>query len=443
MGVKIVFEEMSVRKAVFVNAGPAIISMLVTLVYNVADIFFIGQTGDEMQVAAVALVTPVFLLFMALGTLFGVGGTSVISRAFGEGREEFARSVSAFCFWGAVMVGFACIFVFMVCVDDILLWIGAGKNTMVYARAYLLHVTWSAPFVVVSTAFSNIVRAEGKSHAAMCGVLLGTILNIVLDPLLILVFDLGVVGAAWATVVGNIMATLYYIYLLLQGNSHLSISIRDLSVRGKTVGPVFAIGVPASLNSVMMSVSNILLNVCLVRYGDIVVASMGIAMKISMVVVLLQMGLGQGIQPLLGYNFGARCWNRFKETLRFSCRIGIVMGAILSLVCWLASDELVRLFIDSTEIQKYGTRFLRVLLSSGTIMGVLFIYINALQAVGAAKASLLLSISRQGLLFIPLLFLFDFFFQLDGVVMAQPIADILSCFLAIVLFIRVGKKYGI
>lgn len=209
------------------------------------------------------------------------------------------------------------------------------------------------------------------------------------------------------------------------------------------MGPVFAIGVPASLNSVMMSVSNILLNVCLVRYGDIVVASMGIAMKISMVVVLLQMGLGQGIQPLLGYNFGARCWNRFKETLRFSCRIGIVMGAILSLVCWLASDELVRLFIDSTEIQKYGTRFLRVLLSSGTIMGVLFIYINALQAVGAAKASLLLSISRQGLLFIPLLFLFDFFFQLDGVVMAQPIADILSCFLAIVLFIRVGKKYGI
>lgn len=433
------FENVSVRKSVLINAVPAIVSMLVTLIYNVADTFFIGQTGNEMQVAAVSLATPVFLLFMAFGILYGIGGTSVISRALGENKEDLARSASAFCFWASGITGIICILCVIVGMEPILGWIGAGQNTEVYARTYLSYIAWSAPFVIISTAFSNIVRAEGKSKEAMNGLLLGTILNIILDPLFILTFEFGIAGAAWASVIGNIIATLYYIRLLLRGDSHLSIAIQDFQRKWETIKSVFAIGIPASLNSILMNISNIILNISLVAYGDITVAAMGIALKINMIVVSLQVGLGQGIQPLLGYNYGAREWKRFKEILCFSKRMGLVMGIVLTVICWYASDTLVHLFIDSPGIQEYGTRFVRMLLISGPVIGILFIYINALQAVGAARYSLILSVSRQGIVFIPCLILFDYLFQLKGIVIAQPIADILSCLLAIGLFLRTEK----
>lgn len=440
MDAKQVFENMPVAKAVLVNAVPALLSMLVTLVYNVADTFFIGQTGNEMQVAAVSLATPVFLLFMAVGTLFGIGGTSVISRAFGEGKEFYARSVSSFCFWMSVITGVICILVFLFGMDYILRWIGASGNTEGYARAYLFYVAWSAPLVIISTAFSNIVRAEGKSTEAMNGVMIGTLLNIALDPIFILWLDYGIVGAAWATVIGYAVATIYYIFLLLGRRSRLTLSGSCFSLKKRISGPVLAIGIPASLNCIMMSVSTIILNICLVAYGDHVVAAMGVASKIIMMVVLVQLGLGQGIQPLLGYNYGARNWGRFKAAMRFSCLMVLGMGVVLTLLCGAFSEDLVGWFIDSDVIRRYGTSFVRTLLLSGPIIGLLFIYINALQAVGAAGYSFLLSISRQGIIFIPCLLLFNRLFHLDGAVAAQPVADVLSLLLAIWLFLLTEKK---
>lgn len=440
MDAKQVFENMPVAKAVLVNAVPALLSMLVTLVYNVADTFFIGQTGNEMQVAAVSLATPVFLLFMAVGTLFGMGGTSVISRAFGEGKEFYARSVSSFCFWMSVITGVICIFVFPFGMDYILRWIGASGNTEGYARSYLLYVAWSAPLVIISTAFSNIVRAEGKSTEAMNGVMIGTLLNIALDPIFILWLDYGIVGAAWATVIGYAVATIYYIFLLVGRRSRLTLSGSCFSLKKRISGPVLAIGIPASLNCIMMSVSTIILNICLVAYGDHVVAAMGVASKVIMMVVLVQLGLGQGIQPLLGYNYGARNWGRFKAVMRFSCLMGLGMGVVLTLLCGAFSEDLVGWFIDSDVIRRYGTSFVRTLLLSGPIIGLLFIYINALQAVGAAGYSFLLSISRQWIIFIPCLLLFNRLFHLDGAVAAQPVADVLSLLLAIWLFLLTEKK---
>lgn len=430
---------MPIAKAVLVNVIPAVLSMLVTLIYNVADTFFIGQTGDEMQVAAVSLATPAFLFFLAAGSLFGIGGTSVISRAFGEGKDDFARTVSSFCFWMSVFTGILCIFIFLAGMDYILQWIGASGNTEEYARDYLSCIAWSAPFVIVSTAFSNIVRAEGKSTEAMNGVLVGTIINIILDPILILWLDYGIAGAAWATVIGNVVSTFYYIFLLTGKRSRLTLSATCFHLKKEIAGPVLAIGIPASLNCIMMNVSTISLNICLVAYGDNMVAAMGIASKVIMMVVFVQLGLGQGIQPLLGYNFGARRWDRFKAVMRFSCLIGLGMGIMLTLLCGLFSKELVGCFIDSEIVQEYGTPFVRILLTSGPLIGILFIYINALQAVGAAGYSFLLSI-RQGIIFIPCLLLLNRFFHLDGAVAATPVADVVSFLLAISLFMRTEKK---
>lgn len=430
------FETTSIPRAVLSNAIPAIVSMMVVLIYNVADTFFIGQTGDAMQVAAVSLATPVFLLFMSVGTLYGIGGTSVISRSLGRSDGQHAKEVSSFCFWMSLFSGLAFIVIFLVCMDSILTIIGTSNDTRELTRSYLTIVAWGAPFVLISTAFSNIVRAEGRSTEAMTGTLIGTVLNIVLDPVFILVLDMGISGAAWATVIGNVVATAYYIRLLIGSSSLLSISPRLLRFCRVIFREVFSIGTPACLQSVMMSVSSILLNMLLAVYGDLSLAAYGIAVKVLMVVTLLQMGLGQGIQPLLGYHFGGGRRQVFLSVMRFSNIVAVGMGVVLTLLCWWGSDALVCQFIDSKKVQTMGVAYLKILLLSGPILGLMFNYINALQAMGAARYSFILSISRQGIIFIPCMLLFNVMLGQIGLVWAQPIADVLSLFMSFWLFKR-------
>lgn len=434
------FESKSVPKAVLSNAVPAIISMIVVLLYNVADTFFIGQTGDALQVAAVSLATPVFLLFMAVGTLYGIGGTSVISRSLGRKDEQHARKVSAFCFWMSVFTGIAFIILFLTCMNPILDVIGTSANTRELTRSYLVIVTWSAPFVLISTAFSNIVRAEGKSNEAMIGNIIGTVLNIALDPILIFGFKMGIAGAAWATLIGNVVATGYYLYLLLHTKTILSISRNDLTFNKNITYEVFSIGIPASLQSIMMSVSSILLNIFLAGYGDIPLAAYGIAIKVSMIVGLLQMGLGQGIQPLLGYHFGAGNQQMFSKIMRFSNYMAIIMGVVLTVGCWWGAESLTCLFIDSPKVQQIGIVYIKILIVSGPILGLLFNNINALQAMGAARYSLVLSLSRQGIIFIPAVILFNLMLGEMGLIWAQPVADIVSFGLSGYLYFKWRKK---
>lgn len=216
-----VFENAPVRKAVLQNALPAMAAMLMVLIYNLADTFFIGQTHDDLQVAAVSLATPVFLLFMAVGTIFGIGGTSVISRAMGEGRKEYAKKVCSFCMWSCVGVGIVMSALFLVFMERILTFVGASVDTWEYAKTYLTIVSFAGTFVLVSNCYSNVIRAEGQSGKAMMGQLLGNLLNVVLDPLMILVFQWNIAGAAIATVIGNITGAAYYIFYFLSGRSSL------------------------------------------------------------------------------------------------------------------------------------------------------------------------------------------------------------------------------
>lgn len=211
-----IFESSSVGKVVLQNALPAMAAMLMVLIYNLADTFFIGQTHDALQVAAVSLATPVFLLFMAVGTIFGIGGTSVISRAMGEGREEYAKKVSSFCMWSCVVVGVAMSAVFLLFTDKILMLVGASNDTWEYAKTYLMIVSFSGPFVLIANCYSNVVRAEGQSGKAMMGQLLGNLLNVILDPIMILGFGWNITGAAIATVIGNVVGAGYYIVYLLR-----------------------------------------------------------------------------------------------------------------------------------------------------------------------------------------------------------------------------------
>ena len=438
-----VFESMPVPKAVFKNALPAMAAMLMVLVYNLADTFFIGQTHDALQVAAVSLATPVFLMFMAVGTVFGMGGTSVISRALGEGRKDYAKKVCSFCMWGCVIVGVVMAALFLIFMEPILSLIGASSDTWDLAKTYLMIVVCSGPFVLISNCYSNVIRTEGESGRACMGQLLGNLLNVVLDPVMILGFGWNIAGAAIATVIGNVFGAGYYISYFLRGKSSLSVRLKDFTLREKVCSSVLAIGVPAALGSMLMSVSQIIINSQMAEYGDMAIAGMGVAMKVVTITGMVCIGLGQGVQPLLGYCVGAKLWKRFKDVFKFSFIFSFILGVVLTVICYLFTNQIVSAFLADVTAFDYAVQFAKILLTTSPIFGVFYVLTNALQAMGAATASLVINLSRQGIIFIPVLFILKAVLGLTGLVWAQPVADILSILLAAVLYVNTYKKLSI
>lgn len=442
-----IFENALIPKAVFVNIIPSIISMTMVLVYNLADTFFIGQTHHDSMVAAVSLATPAFLFFMAVGMLFGVGGTSLISRMLGQGREKDAKSTCSFCFWTGALIGVAGMLFIFIAIGPVSSLVGAdpnkvGAETVNYVKQYLRIVALGVPFLVIGNAYSSIIRAEGKANKAMMGMILGNVANIVLDPIMILGFGWNVAGAAIATVIGNVLSAAFYILHYITGKSILSIHPKYYRVRGGIAKGVMAIGIPASLNSVLMSTSNVLINNLMTGYGNLAVAGLGVAMKVNMVAVMLLIGVGTGIQPLLGYNFGAGNRKRFLGILRFSLIFAVCLSVVMTVICYLGAGPMVNAFLTEPEAYSYGIQFARMLIIAGPILGVLFVLINTIQAMGAALPSLILSISRQGLLYIPVLFSLNALFSsARTLVLAQPVTDYLAVALSIVLMVVSYRKY--
>lgn len=437
---KYLFEKAPVPKAVATMSIPTIISMLVVVIYNMADTFFIGQTGDPMQVAAVSLTTPIFMIFMALGNLFGIGGSSAISRALGEKKQHRAKHISSFCCYGSLGLGVIVALLLLIFMNGILKLIGASENTIGFARDYLTYISFGGPFIMFATAFGNILRGEGAARESMIGNLIGTVTNIILDPVMILVFGWGVTGAALATVIGNMAASAFYLMYFLRGRSSLSIRIQDFQMGDRIASGVASIGIPASLNNILMSCANIVLNLALGGYGDTPVAAMGVALKSNMLVVLLQIGLCAGIQPLIGYNYGAGNKKRLMQVFRFTGLCAVCMGTILTVFMIFARRFLIQAFINDTDVITYGMQMVVALQLSGPVIGILFLCINTIQGMGKALPSLILTICRQGLLFIPFILILNQLFKLEGVIYAQPAADYASIVLAVILCLGIIRK---
>ena len=434
------FEKAPVPKAVATMAVPTMISMLVVVIYNMADTFFIGQTKDPLQVAAVSLATPVFMIYMALGHLFGIGGSSAISRALGERRKDRAWHISSFCCYGLLGLGVMVAVISVLGMEQILHLIGASENTIGFARQYLTIISIGAPTIMFSTAFANILRGEGASRESMIGNLLGTIVNIILDPVMILGLGWGVSGAALATIIGNIAACFFYISYYLRGKSMLSIHVKDFKMGEGIAASVAAIGIPASLNNILMSFANIILNQALVGYGDTPVAAMGVALKSNMLVVLLQIGLCVGIQPLIGYNYGSGNKKRLMQVFKFTGVVSVIMGMLLTLFMIIARKTMIQVFINDAEVVSYGIRMVVALQLSAPFIGILFLCINTIQGMGKALPSLILTVCRQGLIFIPLIFILNAMLGLDGVIYAQPAADYLSILVGIMICVHLFRS---
>lgn len=434
------YSKMPVSKAVIQNALPAVAAMLMVLIYNLADTFFIGRTQDAYQVAAVSLATPVFLAFMSIGTIFGVGGTSVISRAYGEGKKEYAKKICSFCMWSCIAIGILLTIGFLWFMEPLLKLIGASEDTWEYTKTYLTIVSFSGTFALISSCFSNILRAEGQATKAMNGQLIGNILNMALDAVFIMAFHWDIAGCALATLLGEMLGAVYYLHYYLTGKSALSIHIKDFTLKDKVAGGVLAIGIPAALGSLLMSASQIIMNSRMAAYGDMAVAGIGVAMKIVMITGMVSMGIGQGVQPLLGYCTGAKTWARFKKYMKFAFCFATVLGLSLTILCYVFTNQIVGVFLTDTNAFDYAVQFARILLSTGPIFGIFYVLTNALQAMGAAMPSLMINISRQGLIYIPVLFILNAALGVTGLVWAQPIVDVISFVVGIGMYIQVSRK---
>lgn len=447
-----IFAEYKVPRAVAAMALPSMMGMLINIIYNLADTFFVGQTGDSNQVAAVSVSMPLFFFFLAIGNLFGIGGCAFISRSLGEGKKDKVKTISSFCIYGALVLGIFIGILFFFFREPLLYLVGASDNTIGFAQDYLKWVAVGAPFSVLSITVCNLVRGEGAAKISMVGSVLGQVVNVILDPIFILGsgdklfgitlpfgLDMGVAGAAIATVLGNVFSVVFFLVYFLRGKSILSITPKRFSMKNGIAKGVINVGLPASLNNLLMSISNIIVNIVLVSYGDNAVAAMGVAMKANMLVIMLQIGLAQGVQPLIGYCYGAKNYARMKKCMGFSIVCNIVIGTVMMLFYLVFRENVISMFIDDAEVVSLGVKMLTAIMSPGPVIGIMFVLNFAFQGMGKGIQSFILSVGRQGLVYIPLLFILNKLVGLDGIIWAQAAADFVCVIMSIIMFIFIMK----
>ncbi len=431
-----IFEKVPVHKAYFKLALPVVFSMVISLVYNTVDTWFIARTGNTDLVAGVSLGAPVFTLMIALGDIFGLGGSSVISRLFGQKLDADGKRLSVFCFYAAFLCGILVTILMLLFRQPILHLLGADQNTYAYVSEYFTFIVLGAPFIIVSFTPSNLLRTEGFSTASMTGTILGSVINIILDPIFISVLGLGAAGAAIATVLGNIGADLFFVWFLLRKSRKLSISPVGFHISAAEVRQIMAIGFPASITNFMQSFGIALMNRFLLPYGNERVAAMGIVMKVNMIAVLILVGFAFGGQPLIGYNYGARNHKRLKAILLFAYRFECGMALILAVILSLAARPMIGLFMKDPLIMENGIPMLRLQLVGMPFIAVVLITTCLFQSAGKAWNAFLLSVSRQGVLFALVIILASWLAGYYGVLISQAAADLLTALLAFWLFRR-------
>ncbi len=437
------FEKAPVPRAYMALAIPVVLSMMVTIVYNTVDTYFIAHTGNTAMVAGVAIATPVFTVMIALGDIFGLGGSSVISRLYGQGRFDDGRRLSVFCFWGAVLTGIMVVALGLVFRDPILTLLGADDSTWDHASQFYTLIIIGSPFIIVSMTPTNLLRTEGFAAPAAVGSVAGTLINICLNPLFIQVFGWGAAGSAGATVIANVCTDAYFIWFLLKHSRNLSVDPR-LMARGHRIniskseaGGILAIGLPASITNLMQSLGVIMVNLFLLPYGNDAVAAMGIGLKIVMIAIMILVAFAFGGQPLIGYNYGAGNMTRLRKILRFAYSFLCALSLAVTVALFVAARPLMAFFSTDESVVELGAGMLRVQLLSTICVAVTLVTTCTFQSAGKALGALILSISRQGVMLAITLFVGSRIAGYQGVIAAQALADLLTALLAIVLLVVV------
>ena len=430
------FARAPIPRAYFKMALPVVLSMLVSLVYNMVDTWFIAQTQNTALVAGVSLCAPMFTLMVAMGDIFGLGGSSLISRLLGQGEKQRVRHVSAFCCYGAILWGVLIGAVMLLLRHPILSLLGAKSDTMDSAMAYYCYLALGAPAIIFTLVPSNILRTEGMAVASMVGSITGALVNIVLDPIFIFGLNMGAGGAALATVLSNVVSAVMFIVLLCTKSRRLSMGLRDCSVQGAELREILVIGFPASITNLMQSFAMTLTNRFLLPYGTENVAALGIALKVNMIVMLILVGFAFGAQPLLGYIYGANNRDRLRGILKFDILVELVFSAVMTVLFLIAAPQIIRIFMSDESVIRAGSRILRCMVITMPLMGIILVCTTLFQAAGKGMPAFLLSISRQGVALLLCMVVLSWLFGFYGVILAQAAADVVSVLLSLVLLKR-------
>lgn len=430
------FEKMPVNKAYIKLALPVVFSGVLTLVYNMVDMFFVARTGDTNIVAGVTLCGPVFTLLIAMGDIFGLGGASVISRLFGMKKQEDGKRLSVFCLDGCFLFGIVIAVLLLLFQNPILHLLGASGETMNAASSYYFWISLGSPIVILALAPTNLLRTEGHATAAMIGSVTGSIVNMILDPVFIFTLGMGAAGAAIATVIGNICADIFYVWFIFNRSEWLSMKLKGFHISAKEVKNILSIGIPSSITNIMQSIGVMLLNNFLLPYGNDKIAAYGIVSKITMIVVMIMVGFSFGGQPLYGYLYGAKLKQRMKDCMKYAYKLVVGISLIISVILAIIAPFMISIFMNDLSMIESGTPILRAVLIGMPFIGFIMVTTCIFQSCGKPLQALLLSAGRQGIFYAVIIFVLSYALGYTGVIHAQPVSD---AFTAIIAFILLKK----
>lgn len=436
---------MSVGKAVAKLTIPTVVSQIIVILYSLADTFFIGQIGDPNQLTALGITFPIYTVLTAVANLFGIGANSVISRSLGKNDELTAKKASVFSFWASVAVAAVLSVILGVFMRPILSFFGADEFTLGFTADYLFWVfaIGGIPTVAALT-LGHLVRAVGKTREAGIGLTIGGVMNIILDPVFIFVFDMEVAGAGLATMISNVISLIYFLIVLIviRKTTVLTLAPKYFSMEKKVAWGTFSVGFPAAISVLLVSVSIAVLNGLLLRHenGNILSAAYSVVSKCGTIALHISIGIAQGVMPLIGFNFGAKNHKRVHEVCRLSFIILLIFSVVFLLIVQLIPNTIVRIFTPDTDVIEVGGTFMRCWSWCVIGMSLFNMYNSIFQAVGKWKTSLVLAVLRLGVIFIILSFVLNALFGVDGLLWVQAITDTLSCLIAMFLYIRFKKS---
>lgn len=446
---KKIFEEYSALKSLMIMAVPAIVSQLITLIYNIADTWFIGLTDNPAMVAACSLVLPVYMLSIAISNLFGTGGGSLVSRLLGEKNEVEARKVYAISMWMAFVSAMVFAGLSILFMDPILNLLGASNQTLEYARQYLLYVVGiGGIFNVMSMVMSNLIRSAGYSREAGIGISLGGILNIVLDPIfMFIVFPDGmqVTGAAFATMLSNIITFTYFVIISLKIRTKtvISFSLNQGMPDKMSINSIFSVGVPAGVSVLLFDISSMIANKKMSIHGDTALAAYGIVTKIERLPLNIGIGICLGMIPLIAYNYSAKNSKRMKEIFDCARIVGISIAVVCVALYFIFSNDIIVFFIKDAETVRLGTSFLKARCFATPFMFLCFNMVHYFNAIGKGKISFSLAVIRQIIFNIPIMFILDYMYGEFGLVWTQLVADIFTVIASYIIYYAVKRKLSV
>lgn len=430
----------SIWKAIAKMSIPAVITMLVLVVYNMVDMYFVSKTGDAAQIAAISLASPVFQVQSAFGTLIGGGGCAVISNALGKGNQIKVKASSAACLVMVVISGILLGGTILLFPDFIMSLLGADTDTWQFTKDYVCILAAGMMFSIFSTVFANIIRAEGASKESMIGNAIGTVANMILDPIFILWLGMGVKGAALATVLGNMMAALFYLYYFLKKETALSLHPKYVLSMPAVFGSVLLLGVPSAISNLLAGLTNTISNRILISYGANTVAAVGVGSKASLIVTMVVMGICIGVQPVIAYNYGAGNRKRTIEALLKTSALSLSVGVSLTALCFVFRNTLAALFLEDSSLLAQSVHIMEIHLMLVSFIGLYYIGVNFLQAAGKALLATILSAFRQGIFYVPVILILHQLAGLEGVYYTSVVTDFGAVLLSVSLLLLQMKK---